>query len=301
VSSIRELARAKVNLTLRVLGRRADGFHALESLVVFAETHDVVELAPGEGLSLHIGGAFADGLGPDNLILRAAEAAEAVNPHLRLGQFHLTKHLPVAAGLGGGSADAAAALRLIARANPGALSDEALVSIATPLGSDVAVCLASQPALIFGRGEIVRTVRGFPACGIVLANPRVALPTASVYGALDAPRLAQDSAGATEPPDFHGDFAALIDYVLPRGNDLEAAAARLAPSINEVLAALTGLPGVRVARLSGSGPTCFALFASEEQARHVAAVLTDKHPDWWIAATALTSPRRGEVGRKAAG
>jgi 4-diphosphocytidyl-2-C-methyl-D-erythritol kinase len=284
VSSIRELARAKVNLTLRVLGRRADGFHALESLVAFAETHDVVELAPGEGLSLHIEGAFADGLGPDNLVLRAAEAAEAVNAHLRLGQFHLTKHLPVAAGLGGGSADAAAALRLIARANPGALSDEALVSIATPLGSDVAVCLASQPALILGRGEIVRTVRGFPACGIVLANPRVPLATASVYGALGAAPVEMESPSVAEAPDFRSDFETLAAYVLPRGNDLEATAARLAPSINEVLAALNGLPGVRVARLSGSGPTCFALFATEEQARAAAATLTEKHPAWWIAA-----------------
>jgi 4-diphosphocytidyl-2-C-methyl-D-erythritol kinase len=206
---------------------------------------------------------------------------------LRLGQFRLTKNLPVAAGLGGGSADAAAALRLIARANPGTLPDADLTSIATRLGSDIAVCLASEPALIVGRGEIVRPVRGFPACGIVLANPRVPLATAAVYGALDAAPLAQDSPSTVEAPDFHGDFATLMDYVLPRGNDLEAAAARLAPSINEVLGALSSLPGVRLARLSGSGPTCFALFAGEEQAHGAVAMLAEKHPDWWIAASSL--------------
>ncbi len=286
MSSIRERAQAKINLTLRVLGRRADGFHALESLVAFAETHDIVELAPGEGLSLHIDGPFVSGLGPDNLVLRAAEAAEHANPDSQLGQFRLEKHLPVAAGLGGGSADAAAALRLIARANPDALSDAALDEIAARLGSDVTVCLASRPALISGRGEIVRPVAGFPPCGLVLANPRVPLSTASVYAALDAPALAAQGE-STAPPDFRGDFEALLAYALARGNDLEAAAARLAPVVSDVLAALSGLQGVRLARLSGSGPTCFALFASEDHAHRAAATLTETHPDWWVVASSL--------------
>ena len=287
VSSIRELARAKINLTLRVLGRQADGFHALESLVAFAETHDVVELDPGDGLSLDVEGPFGGGLDGDNLVLRAAEAATALNNAVALGRFCLVKHLPVAAGLGGGSADAAAALRLIARANPGVLPDDALASIAARLGSDVAVCLASRPALIIGRGEIVRPVRGFPSCAVVLANPGVPLATASIYGALSAPSRATDAKDAVEAPDFRGDFAALTAYVLPRGNDLEGTAARLSPLINEVLAALSGLPGVRVARLSGSGPTCFALFATEDQARRAVDALAGQHPDWWVVATRL--------------
>jgi 4-diphosphocytidyl-2-C-methyl-D-erythritol kinase len=285
VSSIRELARAKINLTLRVLGRRADGFHALESLVAFAETHDVVELDPGNGLSLDIEGPFG-GLDGDNLVLQAAQAAKTVKNAVTLGGFRLSKHLPVAAGLGGGSADAAAALRLIVRANPGALDDATLASIAARLGSDVAVCLASRPALIVGRGEIVRPIRGFPSCGVVLANPGVPLPTASVYAALDAPPLAASGEGP-EPPDFLGDFEALAAYALARGNDLEAAAARLAPVVSDVLAALSALQGVRIARLSGSGPTCFALFASEDQARRAAAALAERHPAWWIAASSL--------------
>jgi 4-diphosphocytidyl-2-C-methyl-D-erythritol kinase len=286
VSPIRERAPAKINLTLRVLGRRADGFHALESLVAFAETHDSVELAPGDGLSLHVEGPFAEGLVVENLVLRAAEGAEAVKPALRLGQFRLTKQLPVAAGLGGGSADAAAALRLIARANPDALTEEALVAIAARLGSDVTVCLASRPALILGRGEIVQQVAGFPSCGVVLANPGVKLATASVYAALGAASLGAPKEGR-EPPDFHGDFDALVAYALARGNDLEAAAVRLVPVISDVLAALSALPSVRLARLSGSGPTCFALFATEDQARRAADGLAAKHPTWWIAASSL--------------
>lgn len=286
MSLIRERAPAKINLTLRVLGRRTDGFHAIESLVAFAEIHDTVELASGDGLSLHVEGPFADALVVENLVLRAAERAEAAKPALRLGQFRLTKQLPVAAGLGGGSADAAAALRLIAAANPGVLTKEDLAASAAELGSDITVCLASQPALISGRGEIVRQVYGFPACAVVLANPRVPLSTAAVYGALDAPSLGTRGEGAA-PPDLHGDFEALVAYALARGNDLEAAAVRLAPVVSGVLAALSRLQGVRLVRLSGSGPTCFALFATEDQAREAAAALAETHPDWWVVATTL--------------
>ena len=143
--------------------------------------------------------------------------------------------------------------------------------------------------MILGRGEIVRPARGFPSCGVVLANPGVPLATASVYAALNAPPSAASGESA-EPPDFRGDFAALAAYMLARGNDLEGTAARLAPPINEVLAALSGLPGVRVARLSGSGPTCFGLFASEDQARRAAAALAGQHPNWWVIATRLGAP-----------
>lgn len=284
---IREFAKAKLNLTLRVLGRRSDGFHELESLVAFAEAHDIVELAPGANLSLDAEGPFANRLGGGNLVLRAAQEAKAAEPGLTLGRFRLVKQLPVSAGLGGGSADAAAALRLLARANPDTLIADEMASIAALLGSDVTVCLASRPALITGRGEIVSPVRAFPACGVVLANPGLPLATASVYAALGAPKLSLEASGAGEPPDFHGEFEKLIAYVLPRGNDLEGAAARLAPPITDVLAALSRLSGVRVARLSGSGPTCFALFATEEQARRAAAALAERHSSWWIAASAL--------------
>ena len=177
MTALRDLARAKLNLTLEVLGRRPDGFHEVRSLVAFATFGDDLELAPGDDLDLEVEGPFAAALSGDNLILEAASAARRRVPNLRLGRFRLRKVLPVAAGLGGGSADAAAALRLIARANPGLVPEAALAELAPKLGADVNVCLKSRPALIAGRGETVETVSGFPSCGIVLVNPGRALAT----------------------------------------------------------------------------------------------------------------------------
>ena len=287
MTALRDTGWAKLNLTLEVLGRRADGFHELRSLVAFAGLGDDVELAPHGALELTVEGSFAHALGGDNLILKAAKAALDIVPSLRLGRFSLVKLLPVAAGLGGGSADAAAALRLIARANGGALTEAALVALAPKLGSDVTVCLESQPALITGRGETVSAVRGFPACGVVLANPGLPLATADVYAALQAPPLLAPPVPAPAPPDFASDFEKLINYAAPRGNDLVMAALRLAPVIKEVLEALGALPGARIMRLSGSGPTCFALFATEAEAKRAAVPLAARHPEWWIAATRL--------------
>jgi 4-diphosphocytidyl-2-C-methyl-D-erythritol kinase len=286
MTALRDIAWAKLNLTLRVLGRRDDGFHEIESLVAFAGVGDTVELEPGHALGLSIEGPFAGALERDNLIAKAAEAARASAPALALGGFRLVKVLPVAAGLGGGSADAAAALRLIARANPGRVTDADLARLAPALGSDVAVCLKSVPALMTGRGEVVSPVGGFPSCGVVLANPRVPLATTGVYAALAAKPLAAPPNPAA-PLDFAGDFDKLVDYARPRRNDLEPAAARLAPQIVEVLAALAALKHARLVRLSGSGPTCFALFAETRAAHHAAAALAAAHPGWWIAAASL--------------
>jgi len=288
MTALRETGWAKLNLTLEVLGRRADGFHELRSLVAFAGLGDDVELEPGGALELKVEGPFAHALGGDNLILKAAKAALDTAPNLRLGRFRLVKLLPVAAGLGGGSADAAAALRLIARANGGALPESALTELAPKLGSDVTVCLDSQPALITGRGEKVEAVSGFPSCGVLLANPGPPLATEAVYAALRAAPLAAAPRQAAEKLNFQGDFARLLDYARPRGNDLEAPAARLTPEIREVLAALVALQGVRIARLSGSGPTCFALFATEAEAQRAADTLAVEFPNWWVAASALS-------------
>jgi 4-diphosphocytidyl-2-C-methyl-D-erythritol kinase len=272
------------------LGRRADGFHELESLVAFAGVGDTVELVPQAGLSLHIEGPFAAALDGDNFIIDAAEAAKAQAPGLTLGQFRLVKTLPVAAGLGGGSADAAAALRLLARANPGVLTEAAAAVLAPGLGSDVAVCLDCEPALITGRGEVVTPVEGFPSCGVVLANPGLPLATTDVYGALEAPPLSS-APEPTAAPDFAGDFEKLIHYVAPRRNGLEALALRLVPEIGKVLAALGAQQGARLARLSGSGPTCFALFASPREAHRAATALAEGQPAWWIAASMLGNPK----------
>ncbi len=289
MTALRDTGRAKLNLTLDVLGRRADGFHELNSLVAFATLGDEVEFEPHGPLELSVEGPFARTLGGDNLIVKAARAAADMVPGLKLGRFRLIKILPVASGLGGGSADAAAALRLIARANDGALSEPALTELAPKLGSDVTVCLFSRPALIAGRGEKVEPVSGFPPCGVLLVNPGQALATEAVYAALRAAPLAAAPRPLAERRDFHGDFEALLAYATPRGNDLEGPAAQLVPEIRAVLAALVTLDGVRLARLSGSGPTCFALFASEPEAQRAGARLTAEFPAWWIAAAALTA------------
>ncbi len=286
VTALSEIARAKINLTLQVLGRRDDSYHELVSLVAFAETGDLLELEPDGALGLSIDGPFAGALSGENLVLAAAKAAKALKPKIKLGHFRLRKELPVAAGLGGGSADAAAALRLIARANGGELAEADRAAIAVKLGSDVSVCLDSKPALMTGRGEKVAPVRGFPACAVLLANPRLPLATAPVYAALRAVPLRTPPA-PVETPDFGGDLEALIAYLLPRGNDLERPAAGLVPKIRDVLAALSGLTGARIARLSGSGPTSFALFATYDEAARGAVELSSNHPSWWIVPSAL--------------
>jgi 4-diphosphocytidyl-2-C-methyl-D-erythritol kinase len=287
MTALRDIGRAKLNLTLEVQGRRPDGFHELRSLVAFASLGDEIEFDPPGPLDLVVEGRFARALGGDNLILKAARAASKKVPGLKLGRFRLVKMLPVASGLGGGSADAAAALRLLSRANDDALDRAALDELARKLGSDVSVCLTSRPALISGRGENVELVAGFPSCAVLLANPGLPLATEAVYAALGAEALAEPARALAETLDFHGDFEALLAYITPRGNDLEGVAARLVPEIREVLAALLALDGVRVARLSGSGPTCFALFAGEHDAKRAGTQLAAEFPDWWIAASAL--------------
>jgi 4-diphosphocytidyl-2-C-methyl-D-erythritol kinase len=287
MSALRDTGWAKLNLTLEVLGRRPDGFHELNSLVAFAALGDELALEPGDGLELEIEGPFAGALAGDNLILKAARAASDRMPELTLGRFQLIKLLPVAAGLGGGSADAAAALRLIARAKPGGLTETKLAELAAEIGSDVSVCLASRPALITGRGESVAPAHGVPSFGVLLANPGLPLATEAVYAALRAEAFAPPPRHDADRLDFHGDFESLIDYVRPRGNDLEPPAAHLVPEIRAVLAALLPVRGVRLARLSGSGPTCFALFSTEAEAKRAAAELAGEHPNWWIAASSV--------------
>jgi 4-diphosphocytidyl-2-C-methyl-D-erythritol kinase len=285
MTAFRDSAKAKLNLTLEVLGRRADGYHEVRSLVAFAGLGDGVELVQGDGLGLAVEGPFAQALDGGNLVTAAAEAAKTQAPSLRLGHFRLVKTLPVAAGLGGGSADAAAALRLLAIANPGALSPSVLAEIASNLGSDVTACLASKPALMTGRGERVAEIRGMPSCGVVLANPGIPLATRSVYSALDAAPVSHADAAAL--PEFGESLERLLAYAAPRGNDLQSAAIGLAPVIGEVLAALGRLDGARLVRMAGSGPTCFVLFATEDEAKGAATSLLAAHPNWWVAETTL--------------
>jgi 4-diphosphocytidyl-2-C-methyl-D-erythritol kinase len=283
-----ENAPAKVNLTLRVLGRRADGYHELESLVAFAEVGDRLSFAPGGDLALMVRGpnAAQAGEGADNLVLKAAQALAARVAGIGLGAFDLDKRLPVAAGLGGGSADAAAALRLLARANNIPADDGRLYDAARATGADVPVCLDPRPRLMRGIGEILSSPLKLPALPVVLANPGVALPTKSVFAGwsrgggeiltLDVASLAK----VTNREEY-------LQLLATQANDLERAAVAVQPVIAEVLVGLRALAGCRLARMSGSGATCFALFASAATAIEAAKELSGKHPQWWVRPSAL--------------
>jgi 4-diphosphocytidyl-2-C-methyl-D-erythritol kinase len=279
-----EKAPAKVNLTLHVLGRRADGYHDIESLVAFAGVGDVLTFTPGVPLALAVSGPTAPAAGEvaDNLVLKAARALAGQVAGLALGRFALSKRLPVAAGLGGGSADAAAALRLLARANGIALDDPRLMQAARATGADVPVCLDRHPRLMRGIGDVLSAPLDLPRLPALLVNPGVAVATREVFAALNLP-----PAGQTAPAAAPTGRAALLAEIADGRNDLEAPAIELAPAIAEVLAVLRRLPGCRVARMSGSGATCFALFESSAAASAVARTLRAGYPSWWVRATVL--------------
>ena len=284
-------APAKVNLTLRVLGSRPDGYHELESLVVFADCGDRLTFTPGSALSLTLSGATASEAGADaeNLVLKAARALAARMPDLILGAFHLEKNLPVAAGLGGGSSDAAAALRLIAQANKLALDNPHLQAAARATGADVSVCLDPRPRLMRGIGEQLSQPLALPQLPAVLVNPGVALATKDVFAGLKA------SAQMAAPFDLVAAIAKLesrdqlLHMLQTQPNDLEAPAIILQPVIADVLTVLRGLAGCQLARMSGSGATCFGLFASAAGADAAAKILRAKYPNWWAQACTLGS------------
>lgn len=281
------LAPAKINLWLHVVGRRADGHHLLDSLVAFADVGDTLAAAPDPVLSLAIDGPFAARLsaGEDNLVLRAARAL-AEECGARAGaRLHLTKRLPVASGIGGGSADAAAALRALVHLWRVAIAPERLASLALGLGADVPVCLAGRPALVGGIGETVVPVPALPAVALLLVNPGVPLGTAAVFRA-----RAQGGAGfGPAAPGWTAprDAAELAGRLAATRNDLEAAARSLVPDIGDVLQAIAGAPGCLLARMSGSGATCFGIFGALADARHAAASLAAAHPGWWTAPALL--------------
>lgn len=274
------LARAKVNLWLNVVGRRADGYHLLDSLVAFTDLADEIEATPADRLSLAVDGPLATALAaePDNLVLKAARLLAdrgAVSPRAAL---HLTKRIPVAAGLGGGSADAAAALGALVELWRLALPVEELFDLAARLGADVPMCLAGRAALVSGVGDRLVPAPPPPPCAILLVNPGTPLPTVDVFrrreGAFSAAKP------LTHPWKDLDTFAAAL---AERGNDLTAAAVALRPVIADVLAALRASGAVHVA-MSGSGATCFALFETTAQAEWAAATLPAA---WWRHAGAL--------------
>jgi 4-diphosphocytidyl-2-C-methyl-D-erythritol kinase len=282
---IHERARAKVNLTLTVRGRRSDGYHDLESLVTFAAIHDTVTLDANATDALVVSGPFAQAIEGENLVGRALALLRATDRSLRLGALHLQKRLPVAAGLGGGSADVAALLRAVRRANPERTSDFPWAKIAAQLGSDIPVCLTDRPALVWGRGECVAPVRSLPPLNAVTVNPRLPLSTAAVFAAARCGPASSTQAAPTLP-ELAG-LPELIDYMQARGNDLEPAAADLLPTIAEIKSLLAAQADCRFVAMSGSGPTCFAIFSGPGTARGAAAGVAAAKPGWWVECTTL--------------
>jgi len=283
---IAERARAKINLTLRVIGRRADGYHLLESLIAFADVGDEVRVRPGTAPSVSMSGSYAGAITGGNLIDTTLDRLAAADPQLVLGAVEVEKRLPIAAGIGGGSADAAAVLRAVRRANPERSID--WESIAASLGADVSVCLVDRSSLVWGVGEHVAPVASLPRLSVVLVCPLAAAPlqkTKSVFRQLSLP-VADDSEPPAPLPGV-ADAAALLAHMRSIGNDLRQAAQAVMPVCAEVEAALAALPDCRYVSLSGAGPTSYGVFDDDDAARAAAEHLRTHHPDWWITATTL--------------
>ena len=284
-------AAAKVNLYLHVAPPTPDGFHPLSSLMVFADVGDRLDLREGGALSLSIGGEFGAGLeaGEDNLVLRAARALIAEAGPLPAFRIALTKDLPLAAGLGGGSSDAGAVLRLIRRTYDVPVDDARLEAIAASLGSDGAACLWSRPVIAEGRGERLSPAPGLPRIDAVLVNPRAASPTGPVYRAYDAAGAPGDAHRPAMPDAFES-AEELAGFLALCRNDLEAPAVGLEPAIGDVLDTLRGEPETLLARVSGSGATCFALCAGDIEAEGLAERLEQLRPHWWTRRCRLGGP-----------
>ncbi len=286
--------RAKVNLTLRVVGRRVDGYHDLESVVAFADCADRLTLSPGSELVLQMSGPLAEACGAtsDNLVLKAARLLGERVPDMKVGQFTLDKVLPVAAGIGGGSADAAAALRLLAQLNGLSLDDQRLVEVALLTGADVPVCLASRACDMTGVGENLLPL-SLPIMPCVMVNPRVPVATRDVFNALGL-RNGELLVGATDVfrgtawPEAGASVEDWVEVLAASSNDLEEPATRTQPVIGEVISALSATNGAWLARMSGSGATCFAIYENTADAGRAAEKIRRDHPGWWVHAGTLS-------------
>lgn len=278
-------APAKINLFLHVGGKRSDGYHDLQSLVAFAVFGDEISLEPDDGFSLWLSGPFAALLSAseENLVLRAAKVFANRAGVKRGVRIRLRKNLPIASGLGGGSADAAAMLRGLTRLWQLDFDHKFLFETAEQLGADVPVCVASQTSWMEGKGERVHRLPSLPKAGVVLVNPGVQISTAKVFATLGPHR----ALGMASPKAPFQEVSALVEFLRSTSNDLEAPARTIAPIIANVLRKMDELPDTLFSRMSGSGATCFALFADEERATAAARLLRKIHPEWWIRESAF--------------
>jgi 4-diphosphocytidyl-2-C-methyl-D-erythritol kinase len=282
--AVTALAPAKINLYLHVVGRRPDGYHLLDSLVAFAGVHDVVMAVPADDITLALDGPFGERLRaePENLVLTAARRLAGMAGVRQGAALRLTKWLPVASGIGGGSADAAAALRALMRLWDVRLNDAELHALALDLGADVPVCLAGKAVFMGGIGEDLAPAPPLPPAWLLLVNPGTPVPTPAVFRRRHGPFSA--AGRFAEAP---ADVRALAELLAGRGNDLTAPAIEIEPAIAGVLAELAALPGTLLTRMSGSGATCFALFADSAAAVRAALALGQAHPGWWVKAASL--------------
>jgi 4-diphosphocytidyl-2-C-methyl-D-erythritol kinase len=295
MSGLVEEGRAKVNLTLRVVGRRTDGYHDLESVVAFADCADKLTLTPGPELTLKTVGPLATACGElsDNLVLKAARLLGETVADLKTGAFVLDKLLPVAAGIGGGSADAAAALRLLARLNNLSIDDKRLQKVALKVGADVPVCLASRACDMMGVGEKLWPLSP-PKMPSVLVNPCVPVATKDVFAALGLRHgelrvgVADVMTEASSWPEEGGSLEEWVEALAAGSNDLEEPAKKIQPVIGKVIAALNATNGAWLARMSGSGATCFAVYENTAEAQRAADKIRLEQPSWWVHAGTLS-------------
>jgi 4-diphosphocytidyl-2-C-methyl-D-erythritol kinase len=282
-------AAAKINLYLHVIGRRADGYHLLDSLIAFADIGDRLTAEPSGALSLEISGPEGASLAApdDNLVLRAARLLADYTGTTLGACLHLQKNLPVAAGIGGGSSDAAATLRALVALWGLSIGDEAIYSLGIRLGADIPACLHGRAVWVGGIGERIEPAADLPHGGILLASPRRELPTAAVFAARSGP-FGEAGRFAPMPEDVFG----LARALMSRRNDLTGAAIGLVPEVGAVLARLAQLPDALLARMSGSGASCYALFPDRCAAEHARAAVVAAEPRWWCAAGSLVAGNR---------
>ena len=286
--SVCEAARAKVNLTLHIKGKRADGYHELESLVVFADVCDELAFSPASEDSLSLEGPFAGLVDGENLVLKAKRAVASWLGLTISGDFRLKKNIPVAAGLGGGSSDAAATIRALLKVYDRAEEAKTFIKRSAAIGADVPVCLQNSAAWMCGLGERVTPVSGLTPLPALLVNPRIKLSTAAVFKTLNAKPLQPEEAGPSPSfPGWRNPRAAAL-WLSEGRNDLEAPAIALEPAVKKVLDALRRLDGCMLSRLSGSGPTCFGIFLSQDAAAEAASEMRRSYPNWWAQATILS-------------
>ncbi len=294
MSIIREIAAAKINLSLQIKGRRPDGYHELLSLVAFADRGDRLWLDTGQPAGVETVGPQAGAISGANLVQTALDMAAAAEPRLKLGKVRLEKHLPVAGGIGGGSSDAGALLRALRQANPQLALSVDWHAIALRLGADVPVCLLARPMWMSGIGEQLDTAE-IPALNAVLATPDAPVPadkTRRVFAALAVSRGGEGRARAGDDPERDrrpdvGTYAALIAHMREVGNELLSPATSIVPAIGEAMAALAASPGCDVAQLSGAGPTCFGVFPDKASSEQAAQQLQRERPGWWVRAVIL--------------